>query len=211
MAESTAKRSKARSSASARGSSTEISLRPDVIAAATKLFSQRGFHGTSMQHIADELEMRKASLYHHVAAKEDLLYAIHEQLIDRLINETVEALAAPGSPADKLRAIIYLNTRIVAEDVEAVTVLLKERDSVSGDRWTGLVAKRDLFEQMVCGVVREGVESGSFVDRDPNLMTKTVLAMPGWTSTWYRPEGPLNPDDLASLYADIALGGVVRD
>jgi Tetracyclin repressor-like, C-terminal domain len=38
-----------------------------------------------------------------------------------------------------------------------------------------------------------------------------VLAMPGWTSTWYRPEGPLNPDDLASLYADIALGGVVRD
>ena len=90
-------------------------------------------------------------------------------------------------------------------------MLLKERDSVSGDRWTGLVAKRDLFEQMVCGVVREGVESGLFVDRDPNLMTKTVLAMPGWTSTWYRPEGPLNPDDLASLYADIALGGVVRD
>lgn len=189
---------------------TPSAVRPDIVAAATKLFSQRGFHGTSMQHIADALRIRKASLYYHVRSKEDLLFAIHERLINRLIAETVDALASSRSPADKLRDIIYLNTRIVAEDVEAVMVLLKERDAVTGDRWTGLVAKRDLFEQMVCGVVREGVDSGVFVERDPSLMTKTVLALPGWTSTWYRPGGPLTADDIASLYSEVALSGLLR-
>ncbi|MEZ5076798.1 MAG: TetR/AcrR family transcriptional regulator [Solirubrobacterales bacterium] len=184
-------------------------VRPDVIAAATKLFSQRGFHGTSMQHIADALGIRKASLYHHVRSKEDLLYAIHEELLDQLIEETVAVVSSAQSPEEKLKAIIYLYTRIVAEDVEAVTVLLKERDSVSGERWTGLVAKRDLFEQMVRGVVGAGVESGAFVDRDPGLLTKTILALPGWTATWYRSGGPVGADELAELYADVAINGIV--
>ena len=73
------------------GSGTRV--RDDIIAAATRVFSQRGYHAASMTEIADEVGIRKPSLYHHIRKKEDLLFAIHEQLIDELSEETTAALA----------------------------------------------------------------------------------------------------------------------
>ena len=48
------------------------------VEAATKIFSERGYHAASMSDIAEAVGFRKASLYHHVRKKEDLLFAIHE-------------------------------------------------------------------------------------------------------------------------------------
>lgn len=172
------------------------------------MFSLRGYHGTSMQHIADELGIRKASLYHHVEAKEDLLFAIHEALIDDLIDQTVRVLATSASPEDKLRGIIVVNTMIVGNDVEAVTVFQKERDAVAGERWAALVSKRDLFERMVTGVIQDGIDRGVFADRGAALLTKAILAMPGWTATWFRPDGPQTAAEIAELYADLAIHGI---
>lgn len=200
----------ARSTSGPLADDAQPQVRADVVQAATRIFSRRGYHGTSMQHIADELGMRKASLYHHVKAKEDLLFAIHERLIDRLIDQTVEVVSSSRSPEDKLRHIILVNTRIVVEDVDALAVFLKERDVLDGERWASLVSKRDLYEHLVVGVLRDGIRTGAFIDMDPNLMAKVVLAMPGWLSMWYRPGGPLGADELADVFSSVAIHGVLR-
>lgn len=183
-------------------------IRPDILDAATRMFSRRGFHGTSMQHIADELGIKKGSLYHHVRGKEDLLYAVHERPLQKLIEGAVTVLSTSGSPTEKLRGVLAVNARVVAEDLEGVNVLLKELHTVRGERWDSLVAKRDLFEQMVCEVLREGVRTGEFRDCDPSLTTKGILAMPAWMSSWYDPTGPLPPTAFADIFSDLVLKGL---
>jgi TetR/AcrR family transcriptional regulator, cholesterol catabolism regulator len=187
----------------------QVVIRDDIVQAATRIFSRRGYHGTSMQHIAEELGMRKASLYHHVSAKEDLLFAIHQRLIDKLVNGTLEVVSSSLGPEEKLRRIILVNTQMVTGDVDAVSVFLKERDAIAGERWAGVVAQRDVYEQMVAGVIRDGVNSGVFVQADPALLTKAVLSMPSWASMWFRAEGPMNAEQLAELFSDVALYGIV--
>lgn len=184
-------------------------IRDDIVEAATRIFSRRGYHGTSMQHIADELGMRKPSLYHHVSAKEDLLFAIHQRLIDKLVDGTLEVVSSSLGPEEKLRRIILVNTRMVTGDVDAVSVFLKERDAIAGERWAGVVAQRDVYERMVAGVIRDGVSSGVFADADPVLLTKAVLSMPSWASMWYRADGPMGAEELAELFSDVALYGLV--
>lgn len=186
-----------------------VVIRDDIVQAATRIFSRRGYHGTSMQHIADELGMRKASLYHHVSAKEDLLFAIHQRLIDKLVNGTLEVVSSSLGPEEKLRRIILVNTEMVTGDVDAVSVFLKERDAIAGERWTGVVAQRDVYEQMVAGVIRDGVSSGVFAQADPALLTKAVLSMPSWASMWFRADGPMGAEELAELFSDVALYGLV--
>ncbi len=186
-----------------------VEVRDDIVQAATRIFSRRGYHGTSMQHIAEELGMRKASLYHHVSAKEDLLFAIHQRLIDKLVDGTLEVVSSSLDPEEKLRRIILVNTQMVTGDVDAVSVFLKERDAIAGERWAGVVAQRDVYEQMVTGVIRDGVGSGVFAEADPALLTKAVLSMPSWASMWYRAEGPMGAEQLAELFSDVALYGLV--
>lgn len=187
----------------------QVVIREDIVQAATRIFSRRGYHGTSMQHIAEELGMRKASLYHHVSAKEDLLFAIHQRLIDKLVNGTLEVVSSSLGPEEKLRRIILVNTEMVTGDVDAVSVFLKERDAIAGERWAGVVAQRDVYEQMVTGVIRDGVNSGVFAPADPVLLTKAVLSMPSWASMWFRAEGPMGAEELAELFSDVALYGLV--
>src|SRR3954451_24999994 len=77
-------------------------VRPDIIEAATKIFSERGYHAASMSDIAEAVGFRKASLYHHVRKKEDLLFAIHESLVDELITETMAVSSSSAAPAEKV-------------------------------------------------------------------------------------------------------------
>jgi AcrR family transcriptional regulator len=183
-------------------------VRPDIIAAATKVFSERGYHAASMTEIAETVGMRKPSLYHHVRKKEDLLFAIHEQLILQLTAETEAAIAAAADPSEQLAACIRVALSFVSRHRDAVTVFLQESREVRGDRWSDLVARRDAYEHMVQAAIAEGIEEGSFVAVPPQIASKAILAMANWGYTWFDPEGPLSAEDVADVFAGIALRGL---
>ena len=48
--------------------------RRELTREAAKLFAQKGYHGTSIGDIAEAMGVQKASVYAHIASKEDLLY-----------------------------------------------------------------------------------------------------------------------------------------
>src|SRR3954462_7828308 len=88
------------------GASVPGGVREDIIRAATRVFSDRGYHAASMTEIAEAVGIRKPSLYHHVRKKEDLLFAIHEQMIDELIEETMPVFTSSMPPAEKVRGAL---------------------------------------------------------------------------------------------------------
>jgi AcrR family transcriptional regulator len=183
-------------------------VRPDIIEAATRIFSERGYHAASMSDIADAVGIRKASLYHHVRKKEDLLFAIHEALVDELIDETLAVSSSSASPAEKVRELLHLTMRFIARNRDGVAVFLSERHAVTGERWQALVVKRDLYERMVSQIVTEGRGSGEFADLPPELVAKALLGMANWAYTWFRQDGPLSADDVGEVFAAIALRGL---
>jgi AcrR family transcriptional regulator len=184
-------------------------VRPDIIEAATRIFSERGYHAASMSDIADAVGIRKASLYHHVRKKEDLLFAIHEALVDELIDETLAVSSSSMSPADKVRELLHLTMRFIARNRDGVAVFLSERHAVTGERWQALVVKRDLYERMVSQIVTEGRGTGEFADLPPELVAKALLGMANWAYTWFRQDGPLTADEVGEVFAAIALRGLV--
>jgi AcrR family transcriptional regulator len=184
--------------------------RDDIVDAATRVFSERGYHGSSMADVAAAVGIRKPSLYHHVRSKEDLLFAIHDRLIDELSDETDAALAAAATPSDKLRAALRVTMEFVARNKDAVTVFLQERHAVGGDRWDALVAKRDRYEKRISSVIADGVAAGDFVDLPPDIAARGVLAMANWGYTWFQPGGRLTPEEVSETFAAIALSGLER-
>jgi TetR/AcrR family transcriptional regulator, cholesterol catabolism regulator len=185
-------------------------VRPDIIRAATRVFSARGYHAASMTEIADELGIRKASLYHHVRKKEDLLFAIHEQMVDELIEYTMPVFSSSDEPAIKVRQVLRVAMNFVSRHRDGVTVFLAEQRSLGGERWKEIVVKRDLYEKMVQSVIAEGTASDAFVDVPPAIAAKAVLAMANWGYTWFRADGALTAEEIADSFADIALHGLER-
>jgi TetR/AcrR family transcriptional regulator, cholesterol catabolism regulator len=184
-------------------------VRPDIIDAATRIFSERGYHAASMSDIAEAVGFRKASLYHHVRKKEDLLFAIHEALVDELIAETMAVSSSSASPAEKVRELLRVTMRFIARNRDGVAVFLSERHAVTGERWQALVVKRDFYERMVSQIVSEGRGAGEFADLPPEIVAKALLGMANWGYTWFQQDGPLSADEVAEVFASLALHGLV--
>lgn len=184
-------------------------VRDDIVQAATRVFSERGYHGASMTDVANALGMRKPSLYHHVRKKEDLLFAIHEQMVDELIASTMTVFSSSAPAEEKLRGILRVAMGFVGRHQDGVTVFLAEHRALSGDRWNEIVLKRDFYEKMVQSVIADGASAGAFVAGPPRIAAKAILAMANWGYTWFHADGALSAEEVGDMFADIALNGLL--
>lgn len=185
--------------------------REDVIRAAARVFRQRGFHGTSMQQIANTVGLQKGSLYHHIAGKEELLRDVMMTGLIQL-DERLETVAtSPLPPAEKLRRLIETHIVYAAENVDIATVVLFEHQAMLD--FPALreeyVARRDAFEAHFRNAIQEGVASGDFLPVDVPVVTQALLGAHNWLVMWYRPEGRLSAQEIAAIIADTFLRGLL--
>src|SRR5438105_3626378 len=74
-----------------------------LIDTAARVFETHGFHGTSMNDIANELGITKAALYHYVDSKEQLLYEIHDAFVSAVVSEAEDFIAGHSDARDQLQ------------------------------------------------------------------------------------------------------------
>ncbi len=182
--------------------------REEILVAAAQIISEKGFHATSMQDIASAVDLKKASLYHHVASKQDILVDLLDQALDLLIANLEEVLAQPISSEEKLRLAmrVYLDT--LTDNRELSAVLLLEHRSLESKMHARHIPRRDRFEALWRSIVEEGAAQGAFNCIDPDVAAKAILGMINWTIMWYQPNGRLSVAEIAELNARLILQGL---
>src|SRR5204863_1940339 len=71
---------------SAKGAAT----RDQILDAASRLIHPQGYHGTSLDDVLRESGVGKGNFYYHFRSKEDLGFAILDQLVNRFVERTLE-------------------------------------------------------------------------------------------------------------------------
>lgn len=184
--------------------------RDDILEAAAQVFRQKGFHGASMQDIAQAVSLQKASLYHHVSSKQEILLALLDRALELLL-ERISAISVQEMPADKkLREMVRAYLQILTENTDLSAVLLFEHRSLERKQHARHVPNRDKFESLWRDVLQEGVATKLFKCEDPALSTRAILGVMNWTLTWYRPNGTLGIDEIADRYSNLLLHGLLK-
>jgi AcrR family transcriptional regulator len=84
----------------------QAQTRDELVTAAERLFSARGFARTSLDAVADEAGYTKGAVYSNFASKEDLFFAVYERRVERFVTEAEEALAGEDDPAPAVLRIV---------------------------------------------------------------------------------------------------------
>jgi AcrR family transcriptional regulator len=179
-----------------------------ILEAAAQIIREKGFHAASMQDIAQAVDLRKASLYHHVSSKQEILVEILDKALDMLIGRMEEVVAQPVSPEEKLRLAMRSYVGGLAENLDLASVLLLEHRSLEPKFRKRHIPRRDRYENLWREIIEEGVGKGIFTCEDSNLSVKVLLGIANWTIMWYRPEGPLSALEIADQSADLFLNGI---
>ena len=183
--------------------------REQILAAATRLFSQKGYHGTALQEIADEVGVTRPSFYYYFKSKDEIL----ETAIDVAISRAEEIIGVveqeDRSPTEKLQEFIEKYVGINAAYAE-VPVLFRTFHELRPSFAEEVRARRSLIDHRLAELIKEGVAAGEMQTPAPLVAAFCVLGAINWMHIWYRQDGPLKWQEIAALFSDILIHGIER-
>lgn len=181
-----------------------------IFAEAVRIFREKGFHATSVQDIADAVGLQKGSLYHYISSKDELLFKIFQRSTGALTRQLEQIAASDDPPTDKLRRAIEAHLTALCEQLDIYTVYLSERRSLSARNHSKVRAEAARHAELLQRIIQEGVATGDFRAVDGKMAAHAILGMCNWLYQWYSPHGRLSPGEIAQVFADLAIDGLVR-
>lgn len=187
-------------------------VRDRLLLAATTLFAERGFDGTSVQDVVALAGVTKGAMYHYFASKEDLLYEIYVPVLTMQLARLQEVVAGRGPVALRLHTAA---ADIVATSIEHLlvcTLFYRSEHHLDEDKRTVVRRERRRYHETFRGMIEEGQRSGVFrADVDADLATHYYFGSVHHLPVWYRADGERSGPEIARWFADLFLASLVPD
>ena len=177
-----------------------------ILANSAALFASRGYPSTTMNDVAGACKLSKATLYHHFADKSELLHTIADEHVSRLVALVEKITAQTDTPENLLRLLIlgfmheYENAhhahRVLTEDVRFLNPPAREA-----------ILDKERVVVRAFAKALAGMQPGLQTAQMDKPLTMLLFGMMNWMFTWLKPDGRLSYEEMASIVADLFLGG----
>ena len=179
-----------------------------LLSVAVRVFNERGYDGTSMEHLSRAAGISKSSIYHHVAGKEELLRRAVSRALDRLFAILDEEHARVGRASARLEYVVRRMVEVLIAELPYVTLLLRVRGNTGTERWA--LERRREFDHRVAELLTAAAADGDIRgDIEVRLATRLVFGMINSLVEWYRPDGRGTAErEVADAVVQLAFAGL---
>ncbi len=181
--------------------------RAEILEAAIQAFREKGYHGTTLEDIAERLGVRNTALYHYFPDKEAILYECHRESLGQVMTLLDDARRHSDSPAEQLRYLIAEHVRVMTETLRGSSLAF-EVHSLAPEHQAEIIRERDRYERGLRKVITAGIDSGEFRDVNPKITVFAILGAINWIARWFDPDGTIHSPELGAAFADQLVGGL---
>ena len=188
----------------------EFQLKRDtVLRESGRIFNREGFHNTSLDDVANHLDVSKATLYNYVKDKQEMLFEFHKMalIIGDEAMETARKVEANG--AGKLRVAIREYIAMVTERLGGYGVIAELGALKPLDRQE-IIAGRERFDKRFVALLAIGVKDGSLRPIDPKMAVFAFMGALQTIPNWFSPNGRLSGAEVAERMTDLLMNGMAR-
>lgn len=182
----------------------------EVLAAAARVFHERGYAAASVQDVADELGILKGSVYHYIKTKEDLLFQLLQVTHDE-IYEVLEEVSAMDDlqPLERLELYVRRQVEYNLDNVTRVTVYYNDVGRLSPERRKRIYARRREHEKWVVELIDEAKSAGQADPiMDSKVLSRCIFATIIWPYRWYNKRRH-DRQTVTDVCVAFAMAGVV--
>jgi AcrR family transcriptional regulator len=175
---------------------------------AVELFSQRGYHATSIREIAAAAGIQPAAIYHWYASKEAILVHLQDDFMRRLTDAVLASAGRHERPAMRLAAAVREHVVFHGIHRQAAFVTDSEIRALTPGPRARLVAQRDDYQARFATWIRDGIRDGSLRSSNARVATYAILLQCTGVALWFDPAGPLDLEEVAELHVELVLGAL---
>lgn len=180
-----------------------------IMDCAASLFAKEGYPSAKMQDVAHACGATKSMLYHYFPTKEDLLFAMLKEHLERVIQGLDEATAAAGTPQKKLMALVQAYTTKSAQSRRRHVIAMNDVKYLPKAKQQPLIELQRQLTHSVSLLMRQlnpGLPEDVYM---PYSMM--LIGMLNWADFWYKPGGSMKPQELCDRMSRLFLKGFLAE
>ena len=183
----------------------------EILSLSQSVLTEKGYAATSVRDIAKALDMEPASLYSHFKSKEDILKITCFEMADKFELAVKEVNDIYFNAEEKLRMAIKLHVEILTSHLDSALIFIRDWRNLTGESLDQFIAKRNVYEAGFREIVQTGIDEGVFKETDRKFAALTILSSVNWIVEWYKPNGTLNPEQIAEKLSAFILSGLEKE
>lgn len=160
-----------------------------ILEEASHLFFANGYETTTLDAVAEQLNVTKPFIYSYYKNKGELLYEICQTGIHLSLTALEEALAIEGTATDQLKVVAERVARIIIENQRYISVYLREEMSLEPEDARHIRELRHQFDLQLSDLLEKGKRSGEFDIQHPSRTAIWVSGLLTWIALWYHDGG----------------------
>lgn len=181
--------------------------RTRVLEAALSAFWKKGYQSTTTREIAMAVGLSVAGVYVYFDSKSDLLAEIVEDSHSRLVEMLNGVATRESSPTARLSDLVATFSATSAREHCTALVAERELGLLDGETLERVRQQRTHIFNLIRETIVDGIRSGEFLaaEEETHDLVFAVVAISKDLARWYKPNGPLTPDELGVLHGKWAL------
>ena len=186
----------------------ERSIKRDaVLKTAVLFFNDKGFHATSLDDVAESLNVTKPTIYHYFSNKDEILFECTRLGLETIRHAIAEAASRNGNAHERLEALLHDYALYMTQDFGMCVIRTADYELSDESRKQFRALKREI-DLLVRGLVAEGMREGSIAKGDPRLVTFTITGALNWIARWYQRDGPISAEETVKGCVDTLMDGL---
>jgi AcrR family transcriptional regulator len=166
--------------------------RDEIYEKALELFVRGGYDHTPMSTISKALNLSKAGLYHYCTTKEDLLFLIHENYLEKSFIPIIEKAEEISDPEKRIATFLKDYSRLKAEHYQKIRIIWRRAFNLIRDTLSSMAA------------------SGKSKKVNSTIAAFAAIGMCSWTFYWFDYSRKKPTEELEETYVEIFLRGILR-
>jgi TetR/AcrR family transcriptional regulator, cholesterol catabolism regulator len=179
--------------------------RERIIATAVELFHKNGLGNTTLEAVAEKMNVTKPFIYSHFKSKSELLAEICSHGIRASLEVLNRVVASEGSTTGKVQTMVRDFMLAVLENQGHIAIYTREQKHLSKKDSDAIDNMRREFDRKFSALLNEGVANGEFVVDDVQMASLAIGGIVSWSYVWYRPTGRLSPGETAERITNLVL------
>ncbi len=167
-----------------------------ILEEACHLFYAQGYEGTTLEAVADRLNVTKPFIYSYYRNKAEILREVSERGIRLCLAALDDIRGSGGTPMVQLKAIVERVTSLIIDNQEYIVVYQREEKNLEPATARDIRKLRKAFDTRIEALLDEGVASGAFDIEDPGFAAISISGLMSWTANWFLPDGKRSASEV---------------
>lgn len=186
--------------------------RERIIAAAAKLFGDKGYHDTTTAEIAESAGVAAGTIYIYFSSKEELLVAVFEEFLGKHMDRLREGVNRERTPEDKLTRLLTLGLELMQNNPDSARIFLSQLRQSTKMITTVVKRSSRVYKDIIEDILTEGARTG--LCRDVNVPAAGSMLFGAYQSTvldWVADGCSYTLTDMTGELTEFVLHGICSD